>query len=217
MEVYPGASQERVASAESMDLAGQSVSHKNCDILASGGQPTHDRFPQLIEDGLTPDVHLRRALTLEHPYIAASGSTDAVKRALSNGFENAEALNTFRKNQTKTFMELSIMTEPEDAWIRQLVHPSVAKVLEAYGPKNLALMREIDHLCNPDDFQATMWLALGLPMLGWAPPAAGLLSRLRPPEASIESWLEDRCARNSSILQGIRPSGDNVLDQISLD
>ena len=49
-------------------------------------------------------------------------------------------------------------------------------------------------------------------MLGWAPPAYGLLERVRPPLASYEEWRSGREMRNLKVTNRIRSSGDTDLD-----
>ena len=51
------------------------------------------------------DVHLSRALELEHPFIKASGSTDAINRASSMGIRDADSMNPFfvKTKQSKHF------------------------------------------------------------------------------------------------------------------
>ena len=67
-------------------------------------------------------------------------------------------------------------------------------------------------VCNCSDDEAVLRLFVGLPMLGWAPDARGLMKRCRPPDCAISDWLCDREARNFRILRGIRSSGDADLD-----
>ena len=49
-------------------------------------------------------------------------------------------------------------------------------------------------------------------MLGWAPPAFGLMERESPPEISIDEWRRDRVVRNASITARCRSTGDRLLD-----
>ena len=57
-------------------------------------------------------------------------------------------------------------------------------------------MGELAAVVKPEDDEAIMWLSLGLPMLGWAPAARGLMERNLPATASIDEWLADRIPRN---------------------
>ena len=56
----------------------------------------------------------------------------------------------------------------------------VSAVLLACGPKHVALMRELCFVCHPPDATAVASLMKGLPTFGWAPPAFGLLERVKP-------------------------------------
>ena len=91
------------------------------------------------------------------------------------------------------------------------MHSDVAKVLVAYGRKNLVLMRELVAVINPEDDESIMWLALGLPMIGWAPVARGLMNRTSPPAATVDDWLTGRETRNTTArnMWGLAPSQRN--------
>ena len=101
--------------------------------------------------------------------------------------------------------------------MRDAAHPDVAKVLRAYCPKNVALMRELAAATEPDDDGAVMWLCLGLPMLGWAPAARGLMRRVLPPSTTIDERRADREGRNEDLIRTIRSSGDESLDKTALE
>ena len=49
-------------------------------------------------------------------------------------------------------------------------------------------------------------------MVGWAPPAEGLMSRCREPEIPLVEFLADREERNAKVVNGIQASGDDELD-----
>ena len=73
-------------------------------------------------------------------------------------------------------------------------------------------MRELWFLSVPADYSAVAALCTGLPMLGWAPPAFGLLPRVRPPSDTFSSWKATAVARNEKLIGRARASGDGELD-----
>lgn len=94
---------------------------------------------------------------------------------------------------------------------------SVVKTLRAYNSKNLAFMREVIYITQSCDDECVMWLALGIPMLGMAPPARGLMDRVQPPDATIGEWMADTHSRNLSLLPRLGPSGDETLDTVAYE
>ena len=69
------------------------------------------------------------------------------------------------------------------------------RVLQAFGTKNVVLMGEIAFVCDTNDISSPVLLLIGLPMLGWAPSADGLMPRLEAPLQSVEEFLESRFGR----------------------
>ena len=110
-------------------------------------------------------------------------------------------------------MALALATAGEDALFLDLVHPLIGKVLRAYTDKNVATMRELWFITQPPDYSAVAALCVGLPMLGWAPPAFGLLFRVKGPVNSYGDWKRGAGARNSSIIHRLTGSNDVELDQ----
>ena len=49
-------------------------------------------------------------------------------------------------------------------------------------------------------------------MLDWAPGAEGLMSRTKPPQCSMQDFLDTRVERNEKILKSTKASGDAKLD-----
>ena len=78
------------------------------------------------------------------------------------------------------------------------MRPDAARVLRAYACKKIAFMREIAAVAHPEDDGSAMLLALGLPMLGWAPPARGLMQRDIEPTTTIAEFMADRGPRNAA-------------------
>ena len=186
---------------------------RNADVVSSGLQPTRHRLPQLIEDGCEPEEHLRRALCLDHPILTKTHSTRPVAEALLRTPEDHVTLNRSRKKVCDALVMLAAATEDEDLQILNMVRPRVRKVLLAYGTKKLAFMREVCNVCGCSDDTAIIGLALGLPLLGWAPPAIGLMSRRREPEYEIEDFLEGREERNVKLIQRIKSTGSDEVDE----
>ena len=105
----------------------------------------------------------------------------------------------------------------ENGELLDMVEPGVKTVLTAFGTKNVALMRELAYVCGSRDIASPSLLLLGIPMMGWAPVAEGLMERSKPPEISVEEFLADRHARNDKLLQKVRPSSDAALDLETFD
>ena len=74
----------------SYQLAGGRTLERYCDTVAAGLQPTRKALPQLLPDGLPPDVHLQAALAVQHPLAYALTTTDPVRYALKNACEDLE-------------------------------------------------------------------------------------------------------------------------------
>ena len=139
-------------------------------------QLAHHRFPQLIPDGLTPQEHLQEALLVQHPCAVAEPSTKAVKMALQWCDGSERSLVHRRERVCKVLVRLAAATVLEnDDIFKEGLHPDVARVLQAYCPKNVVFMRELVATLDPADDEAIMCLCLGPPMLGWAPSARGLM------------------------------------------
>ena len=153
-----------------------------------GFMGSRHRPEQLIPDGLSPSEHLRSALNTRHPYVDGAVSTTAVTQALGLRQFSAEQLLAWRCKMRGALMALALATSGEDALFLDLVHPLIGKVLRAYTDKNVATMRELWFITQPPDYSAVAALCVGLPMLGWAPPAFGLLPRVKGPVNSYGDW-----------------------------
>ena len=68
-------------------------------------------------------------------------------------------------------------------------------------------------LCGSRDIASPAFLLIGLPMIGWSPPADGLMERVRPPENSISEFLAEGESRNAKILRSAKSTGDDELDK----
>ena len=76
----------------------------------------------------------------------------------------------------------------------------------------MALMREIAYVCNSRDLASPAFLLIGLPMIGWAPAADGLMERVKQPEFPVDEFLSDREDRNRRLVEATKASSDPELD-----
>lgn len=203
--------------AADADSSAQDMNPRAADVTSGGLQSKRSRLPQLVPDGLEPEEHLRRALAVQHPMASVEPSTVHVRRALRWSSMHADALIERRTKACDALQHLASCTADEDARIRQLAAREVGVVLNSYAPKCIAFMREVSFVCQSSDNEAPLRLFLGLPMLGWAPRANGMMDRVTPPDETIEQWTSRRVERNSKLLARIGPSGDVDLDQQAYD
>lgn len=64
-----------------IDGTGMRLAQRQSDVISGGRQCARRRPEQLVADGLSPEVHLRVALSLDHPYCSVVPSTESVRRA----------------------------------------------------------------------------------------------------------------------------------------
>ena len=180
-----------------MDVAFQESSfqpsrHRSSDQLAAvvstGRQPGRGALPQLLPDGLPPEVHLRAALSIRHPYSAAPSATVAVKYAAQFAVDDPMAMTVRRTSVSETIAKLAVALDVENEAILNRCDANVAAVLRAFSkPKHVALMREVQFVAQLQDAAAPCGLVLWLPILGPVAPARGLLQRYRPPFAESQT------------------------------
>jgi len=151
---------------------GRSI-EKASDTMAGGLQPTRKKLPQLLPDGLTPDMHLRAAMMVQHPLTYAPSTTDPVKYALESACEGVEQTMAKRMEVAATVRKLAEACKAENDKLLTLCDPAVATVLQAFGCKNVVLMRELAFTCRSLDIASPAYLLIGLPMLGWTPGVEG--------------------------------------------
>ena len=184
--------------------------------MSSGVQGARGRPGQLIGDGLPPDAHLHRARSLKHPYETFCGTTPAVEFALGKRASSTFTIKN-RKEVTACLYELASLVRCEDDEIIRLAPPEVSAVLKAYCVKRVAFMREVVHVCSPDDYAAVSMLVMGLPMLGWSCPAFELMDRVSHPSQTIDDFASSRILRNSKIIGKLGPASDQILDKLAYD
>ena len=209
----PGATaMETMRTSNHVPAGGRSV-EKAADTMAGGIQATRKKLPQLLPDGLPPDMHLQAAMTVQNPLSYPMSSTVAVDYALRNSPDDFEDVMDRRAKVATVLRQLSVLCEVENAELLALCEVSVATVLKAFGTKNVPLMRELAYVCGTQDIASPALLLLGLPMLGWAPVAEGLMRRTKMPIQTMEEFLEDRAERNEKIIGSTKPSADTKRDE----
>ena len=116
--------------------------------VSSGQQPTKRVMPQLIPDGLEPDVHLQVALATVHPVERPPFVEDHVKAALSVSQLNAEFVNCKRSEMANLLAVLAESVSHENLEMILHVHPLLQPVVI---PRNVAFMREIQFVVGTRD------------------------------------------------------------------
>ena len=198
MVTAPGTSTVDTLKVSGHVPAGGRSNENAADTMAGGLQPTRKKLPQLIPDGLTPEMHLQAGLRVQNPLSYEPATTASVKYALRNAPDDLEGLVERRVEVSKTIRLLVGACADENAELLRLCEPSVAIVLQAFGTTNVALMREIAFVCDTNDIASPGLLLIGLPMLGWAPGADGLMPRLKPPTRPVKDFLQSREERNEN-------------------
>ena len=138
-----------------------------------------------------------------------------MNRALEGQRAKGPGLNKWRGEVIETLKLLEKEVKKENNEIIERASRTVKAVLTSYKRKNIAFIREVCCVCGPNDLSAVVGMVVGLPMLGWAPPADGLMQRVKEPEQSIEKFVETRISRNMRLVAKASSSGDDVLDKES--
>ena len=133
---------ERLIASGHVPAGGRS-NEKAADTMAAGLQPTRKKLPQLIPDGLSPEMHLQAGLRVQNPLSYELATTESVKYALRNAPDDLDEIIQRRTNVARIIRLLAEACAEEHAKLLRLCEPSVAIVLQAFGTKNVALMREI--------------------------------------------------------------------------
>ena len=176
------------------------------------------RLPQLIPDGLPPDVHQQAALALQHPFAIPGRSTHAVTYACKHSADERDGIGPRRESIIDLVEELTAMLREDNERVVAACAPTVRKVLKSGRcPKNIALMRELGIACRTSDFGCTIGLVLGLPMIGPTERAPGLMTRIRPAEVSVKTWSMDRLSNNMKAMSMVKPNDEASTDIASWD
>ena len=165
------------------ELAGNrgGYEQRHLDLAAGGRQGSRHRPNQLIIDGLNPEAHMAQAFGLVHPFLKNKSCTNSVRLALELRTLDSTQLVEWRGRVVKALEVLADATAAEDQRFLEGVPDLVSRVLAAYSKKKIAFMRELWYVTRPEDYAAVSSLCTGLPMIGWTPPAFGLLPRVRAP------------------------------------
>ena len=181
-----GCSVGETIAKSNFSLAKGRTIEKYTDTISSGVQPTRKALPQLIPDGLPEHLHLEAALMVQHPMTYGPGTTKAVQYALKHVTDDLEDTAARRLKTLSLVKELTEACKEENDELTEACEASVKVVLGAFGTKNVVLMRELSFVCGTRDVTSPCALLIGLPMLGWAPGADGLMQRVRQPKVSMD-------------------------------
>ena len=212
MVVADGACHSEALAASNFRPSGGRSLEKTADVLSTGWQPTRKALPQLIPDGLPLHLHLQAALGTKHPLAYPPRATAPVEYALKYAAISTDETRERRNILAGLLRQLAAATMVDNELLLTLVDPSVATVLRAFGVKNVAFMREVAFLVGARDISSPAFLLIGLPMLGWAPGADGLMDRIREPEMSVDEFVSSSADRNKRLLATVRASEDDELD-----
>ena len=141
------------SAAEAMRLSnhtpagGRSI-EKAADTMSGGIQATRKKLPQLLPDGLTPEMHLQAAMTVQNPLTYEASTTIAVRYALKNSPESFNETMRKRTVVAGLLRQLAEACDEENNDLLELCEPSVSAVLKAFGPKNVVPMRELAYVCR---------------------------------------------------------------------
>ena len=87
-----GASFDTALIQASFDQRGRRSVDQLAAAVSTGRQPSRGALAQLIADGLPPDVHLKVALAIRHPYCAAPSCTVAVRYSVKHATGSAAGM-----------------------------------------------------------------------------------------------------------------------------
>ena len=183
------------------------------ETMAKGMQPTRKALPQLIPDGLSPHLHLQAAMVVRHPMMLKPISSAPVEYALKYADDDLEVTRRKSLAVVSVLRKLAVACQKDNEELMTRCGETVATMLQAVGYKNVAFMREITFACGSRDISSPAFLLIGLPMLGWAPAADGLMARARPPKVSVDEFLSERRERNMKLTAATEASGDQKLEE----
>ena len=155
----------------------------SAEVLATGVQPTRKALPQLVPDGLSPQLHLQAALATRHPLSYPPVATDPVEYALKFAPDVVAVTRARRLKMCKLLRKMVEACREESENLLEMIRPEVRTVLKAFGAKNVPMMWEIAYVCGARDISSPALLLIGIPMIGWAPVAEGLIERSKTQNA----------------------------------
>ena len=177
--------------------------------VSAGLQPVRNALPQLLPDGLGPDLHLRAAHSVAHPFTAQPIPPTPIDYSIKHALRDADAAVSHRETMLKQLEELAAAVVGEDDEILKLVHVFIRPVV---AKRRIAFMREVSLAAGWHDPTFLIGLAFGLPALGWACRATTMPTRWAPPEIPISDLLVDLASHNTAIIASTRRSKDKDLD-----
>ena len=120
----------------SFDPSGRRSVDQLAAAVSTGRQPSRGALPQLIPVGLPPDVHLKVALAIRHPFCAAPSCTVAVRYAVKHATESATSMVQNREQVCSVIERLASAFDEENKRIIDRCDTPVAKVLRAFSEPN---------------------------------------------------------------------------------
>ena len=87
-----GASFDASLTQALFDPSGRRSVDQLAAAVSTGRQPSRGALPQLIPDGLPPEVHLKVALSIRHPFCAAPSCTVAVRYSIKHTIDSAASM-----------------------------------------------------------------------------------------------------------------------------
>ena len=177
-------------------------------------QPGRAVLPQLIEDGLSPEAHLRKALRLPHPFQREVTLFEPVAHALKYAPESADVCLELRLDTIAAVRKLCSHAMIENMIALELIHADVKAILCSGGHiKNVVAMRELHYSYSLPDWGAAPYLLTGLPLVGPSDFVPGMLERFVPPEYSVQEFSDTWKAQNEKVYPRLGPSDDKELDR----
>ena len=108
--------------------------------VAAGLQPIRRALPQLVPDGLSPDLHLQIAHSVAHPYTARPSPTAPIQYAIEHSIADDMAASEQREQMLSVLERMAAAVEHEDkhmlSMVNSFIRPIVAK-------RSMAFIREV--------------------------------------------------------------------------
>lgn len=121
-------------------------------------------------------------MVVRHPMTLRPMTTAPVEYALDHADDDMEVTRKKRIVVIDILADLAKACMEDNENLASRCNEKVATMLGAIGHKNVSLTREIAFVCGSRDISSPAFLLIGLPMLGWASAADGLMGRTRPPK-----------------------------------
>ena len=177
--------------------------------VAAGSQPTGRALPMLLPEGLGKLPHFYLALRTPHPYTLPPELLPRATFGLSIHKRGLLNLQRLRLSSLITLIYMRVRLEDEWASLVQYVHPEIRGIVQK---RCVSFLRELHAAVGTKDGLIEADYVLGLPMCGPACQAPNFPPASRTPECSVHDLLITAPEHNPTILQMVRPSGDDKLD-----